>query len=143
MPNYKTHDRAAYIATPIITAGMLLYLSPVNTLVIVVSFLVGNHWLSPDLDIVSIMRKRWSILYVVWYPYQRLIRHRSFLSHSGPLSAALRLLYLSVLCIIPAILLLPMDTLIHHIQQYYILYVLFYIGVALADILHTTLDYLF
>lgn len=143
MPNHKTHDRAAYIATPVITVSMLLYFSPIVTLVVVVSFLVGNHWLSPDLDIVSIMRKRWSILYVVWYPYQRLIHHRSVLSHSGPLSAALRLLYLSLWFIIPAVLFVSVDVVLQHLQHYYVFYALFYIGVALADTLHTTLDYLF
>ena len=48
------------------------------------AFLVGGLWLSPDLDTRSNALHRWGPLGGIWWPYRRLIRHRSIWSH-GPL----------------------------------------------------------
>lgn len=65
------------------------------------AFLFGGLLLSPDLDINSRPYQRWGALRWLWWPYQRLIRHRSVLSHSPFLGTTLRLAYL--ICFVTAI----------------------------------------
>jgi uncharacterized metal-binding protein len=57
-------------------------------------FLLGGLWLSPDLDTLSRATARWGPLHRLWWPYRRLLRHRSLLSHSPLLGTAGRLAYL-------------------------------------------------
>ncbi len=57
------------------------------------AFLFGGLFLSPDLDIHSRPYQRWGILRWLWWPYQRLIPHRSMLSHSPFLGTAIRIVY--------------------------------------------------
>ncbi|MFM8525183.1 MAG: DUF2227 family putative metal-binding protein, partial [Cyanobacteriota bacterium] len=61
------------------------------------AFLIGGLWLSPDLDTRSNPTRRWGPLRWLWWPYRRLLRHRSLLSHSPLLGTAGRLLYLAAL----------------------------------------------
>jgi uncharacterized metal-binding protein len=58
------------------------------------AFLIGGLLLSPDLDTHSRPTARWGVLKVLWWPYRRLLRHRSLLSHSPLLGTAGRLAYL-------------------------------------------------
>jgi uncharacterized metal-binding protein len=55
---------------------------------------VGGLWLSPDLDTHSRATARWGPLRLLWWPYRRLLSHRSLLSHSPVLGSAGRLAYL-------------------------------------------------
>jgi hypothetical protein len=57
-------------------------------------FLLGGLWLSPDLDTFSRATARWGPLRLLWWPYRRLLRHRSLLSHSPLLGTGGRLAYL-------------------------------------------------
>lgn len=57
-------------------------------------FLAGGLLLSPDLDTHSRPTARWGALSLLWWPYRRLLRHRSLLSHSPLLGTAGRLTYL-------------------------------------------------
>ena len=130
MPGYRTHDRVALYAAPVIITASLYILPVQHALVIGAAFLIGNYYLSPDLDIDSVMNHRWGFLRFIWYPYRVIIPHRSVWSHSGPLSALVRCLYLSIF-LIPIYPFLALHT-------YYVL--LFYIGVALADTVHSLTD---
>jgi uncharacterized metal-binding protein len=57
----------------------------------------------PDLDIHrSYHFQRWGWLRWLWLPYQKSVRHRSFLSHGPVIGTAVRLLYLTVWVIILA-----------------------------------------
>jgi uncharacterized metal-binding protein len=58
------------------------------------AFLLGGLWLSPDLDTPSRVTARWGPLRGLWWPYRRLLRHRSLLSHSPLIGTAGRLAYL-------------------------------------------------
>ena len=55
------------------------------------AFLVGGLWLSPDLDTRSNALHRWGPLGGIWWPYRRLIRHRSIWSHGPLIGTATRL----------------------------------------------------
>jgi uncharacterized metal-binding protein len=90
----RAHDRATtLLALPFgLLWGPALGLEGV--LVASVLFLVGGLWLSPDLDTRSRAMARWGPLHLLWWPYRRLLRHRSLLSHSPLLGTGGRLAYL-------------------------------------------------
>jgi len=130
MPNYKTHDKVAHAVAPFITAVAWYVSSWQIAVTLLISFLLANRYLSPDLDIDSIMRRRWGILYIVWIPYRYAFHHRSIWTHSGPLSATIRFIYVSVL-------LVPLW--LYYIPPWEILFIM-YIGMVLADSVHSLLD---
>jgi uncharacterized metal-binding protein len=112
MASYRGHDNATLYSACLLgpvcywTAERLhgvgnsdgLALSPLaTTLLVVGAYLVSGLLLSNDLDIASRIYKRWGPLRLVWYPYQRLIPHRSLLSHGFIVGPVLRVLYLYVM----------------------------------------------
>lgn len=143
MPGYKTHDKAAYIAAPIITGASLAILPIEHSLLLGVAFLLSNHYLSPDLDVDSILNRRWGFLRFIWHPYRKIIYHRSVLSHSGPFSAAIRLLYLALWVFLPLSFIMPISAIYILLLHYWVLCAILYIGSALSDTLHTLLDLIF
>ena len=54
----------------------------------------GGLMFGPDLDIYSIQYQRWGYLRFIWLPYQKSLRHRSFLSHGPLIGTTLRVIYL-------------------------------------------------
>jgi uncharacterized metal-binding protein len=72
------------------------------------AFLLGGLLLSPDLDTRSNPSQRWGPLRWLWWPYRKLLRHRSLLSHSPLLGTAIRLAYLALLCLGLNLLLAPL-----------------------------------
>jgi uncharacterized metal-binding protein len=90
----RAHDRATtLLALPFgLLWGPALGLEGV--VLASVLFLVGGLWLSPDLDTRSRAMARWGPLHLLWWPYRRLLRHRSLLSHSPLLGTGGRLAYL-------------------------------------------------
>lgn len=105
------------------------------------AIILTNHYLSPDLDTNSIMNKRWSILRVIWYPYRRMFHHRSFFTHSGPISATLRLLYLLIL-LSPLLLVVSIYDVLYLAHVYRTEFSLVYIAACFSDTLHTGLDFI-
>jgi len=105
MPAGDTHDQIAVAASPLLAvAGAALAHSLgrpplaalLDGLLLTASHLACSRWLSPDLDLPSAaIDRHWGVLAPIWRPYERLIPHRHWLSHSG-LSALLRLAYLFV-----------------------------------------------
>lgn len=92
MPNYRTHD-AIGLAGSCIAGTYAAMQCDVQTGLLVYSFtLIQCYYFSPDLDCNSKIYNRWSIFKFVWYPYQKLVKHRSLISHSG-ISGLFRLLY--------------------------------------------------
>ena len=65
-----------------------------NGIVAGISFALGGLWLSPDLDSHSKPLKRWGILQIIWWPYRKVVPHRSFFSHGPFIGTTLRMLYL-------------------------------------------------
>jgi len=90
----RSHDRATgLLALPF---GLLWWpwLGAGGALAAGLAFLLGGLWLSPDLDTRSNAMRRWGPLQPLWWPYRRLLRHRSLFSHGPLLGSAGRLLYL-------------------------------------------------
>jgi uncharacterized metal-binding protein len=142
LPSYKTHDKIAYITAPVLTIASTTVLPSFYPFVFGAVFLAANHWLSPDLDIDSIMLRRWGFLSFIWYPYRKYIHHRSFLSHSGPFSATLRLAYLCLWVVLPLWYFVSIDTMIGYVLYYHLLFYILYGAMVAADTLHTLLDHL-
>lgn len=94
MPSGNTHSLIAGGAS-ILAGGALLYFQePMDAVILIVSIMVGDLWLSPDLDgAASNAKRRWWILKWIWRFYERL-PHRSPLSHWPILADILRLAYL-------------------------------------------------
>jgi uncharacterized metal-binding protein len=123
----------------------------INTAILVGSHLACSYWLSPDLDIDSTIDNRWGVLGIFWKPYEKLMPHRHWLSHSG-LSVLLRLGYLALLVL--ALLLLinllsgrnittPLyEGALATVQTYPLQVGLFVLGAIISDAIHSITDYL-
>ncbi len=96
MPSGKTHDAITVVgAVAAVPAWWLLTHEPRDwTLCATLagSILFSGLMLSPDLDLNSSIYHRWGPLKFLWLPYQKLVPHRSILSHSM-LGALLRVVY--------------------------------------------------
>jgi uncharacterized metal-binding protein len=64
------------------------------TLLVAGGFLFGGLMFGPDLDIYSRHYQRWGWFRWIWLPYQKSLRHRSFLSHGPIIGTTLRVIYL-------------------------------------------------
>jgi uncharacterized metal-binding protein len=96
MPSGHTHDRITLWSLPLV-AGLTFGQTQSSNLTLLVSggFLFGGLMFGPDLDIYSCQYQRWGWLRLIWLPYQKSLRHRSFLSHGPLIGTALRILYLT------------------------------------------------
>lgn len=108
MASGRDHDRATWLLA--LPFGLLWWpwLGPSGSSCAGLAFLLGGLWLSPDLDTRSNPTRRWGPLRLLWWPYRRLLTHRSLLSHSPLLGTAGRLLYLGVLVVAICLLTQPL-----------------------------------
>lgn len=113
MPNGKTHDIitivSAAAAAPVLVSSGLPEMNAAAVAVAVGSYVASGMVFSPDLDLHSRPYRRWGPLRFIWIPYQKMIPHRSWVSHSllfGPLIRVVyfvlmsTLLYLGVMALI-------------------------------------------
>jgi len=94
MPSGKTHDRITLWSLPgVVVLSLILTSNAQLTLTIAGGFLFSGLMFGPDLDIYSIQFKRWGKLSFIWLPYQKMLRHRSILSHGPIIGTTLRVIY--------------------------------------------------
>jgi uncharacterized metal-binding protein len=95
MPSGRTHDRITIWGLPLVT-GVTFWQSESGNMTLLVAggFMFGGLMFGPDLDIYSCQYKRWGWLRWIWLPYQKSLRHRSFLSHGPIIGTTLRVVYL-------------------------------------------------
>ncbi|MBD2495721.1 metal-binding protein [Nostoc sp. FACHB-280] len=107
MPSGRTHDRITLWALPLV-AGVAFWQTRSSSVTLLVAggFMFGGLMFGPDLDIYSRQYQRWGFLRWIWLPYQKSLRHRSFLSHGPIIGTTLRVIYLSCLLAIAALIIL-------------------------------------
>ncbi|MDL5050494.1 metal-binding protein [Oscillatoria amoena NRMC-F 0135] len=97
MPSGATHDRVTLWSLPLITgAAFSLTRNGELTLLVAGGYLFSGLLLSPDLDLQSRPYKRWGWLRWLWIPYQKMLSHRSVLSHGLVIGTLLRVFYLGL-----------------------------------------------
>tara|TARA_B100000131_G_C18089285_1_gene601514 strand:- start:1291 stop:1839 length:549 start_codon:yes stop_codon:yes gene_type:complete len=100
MASGQNHDKATKICCIPIAICIGLFFGLGHGMIAGISFLIGGLWLSPDLDTYSNSLKRWGFLKFLWWPYRKLIPHRSFFSHSPFIGTGFRLIYIVLLSLI-------------------------------------------
>ena len=90
------HDKATKFWSVLFGLGVSLFTDYKTGVIAGTSFGIGGLWLSPDLDTNSRPLKRWGPLKLLWFPYRKLIPHRSWLSHGPLIGNCLRISYLFI-----------------------------------------------
>ena len=104
MPSGKNHDRITWICLPLIILISLLIAQRFDlTIIVAFAFVFSGLMFGPDLDIYSQQYKRWKWIKFIWLPYQKTLKHRSFLSHGFIIGTVVRVLYLSIVIFLLAI----------------------------------------
>lgn len=98
MPSGKVHDQITIIAAAIAAPVWWFCVpAPVQSVgecaTLCGTILFSGLMLSPDLDLDSSIYQRWGPLRFLWWPYQKIMPHRSVFSHSLVVGPLLRLLY--------------------------------------------------
>lgn len=96
IPSGNSHSQIAHLAAALSLATVTYLGYPFEALALAVGVVVGDAWLSPDLDSDKCNAlRRWGPFKFIWEPYQRL-PHRHWASHWPVISDAIRVLYLAV-----------------------------------------------
>ena len=100
MSSGRRHDQSIWILSLPVGIAVGLVLGWAAALITAASCWAGGLWLSPDLDTRSNALRRWGALSFLWWPYRRLIPHRSLWSHGPLLGTTVRLGVLLTWCMI-------------------------------------------
>ncbi len=98
--NYKGHciTNMGILLGTVYTAHKLMPTTHENLGAYMVGFALGTLILSPDLDTFSRPYKNWGVLRFIWWPYQKSLKHRSWLTHGPLIGTLLRSVYLLLVC---------------------------------------------
>ena len=97
MPNAPTHDAITLITA---AGADIAYFhwaphpEPTLSVLYTAAYLFAGYACAGDLDLNSREYRRWGPLRFLWWPYQKLIPHRSRLSHGLFLGGVFRIFYL-------------------------------------------------
>ncbi|MBD2691269.1 metal-binding protein [Anabaena catenula] len=107
MPSGQTHDRITIWSLPFVAGVTMVSTRSSNmTLLVAGGFMFGGLMFGPDLDIYSRQFQRWGFLRWIWLPYQKSLRHRSFLSHGPIIGTTLRVVYLTSFLVVVGLIVL-------------------------------------
>lgn len=98
MPSGTTHDHLTVTVAVFIGTALMVQAEPssanLNRAIVTSGAILASGLLaSPDLDTASSIYERWGLLKWLWWPYQRFLPHRSWLSHGWLLAPWIRLAY--------------------------------------------------
>lgn len=146
MPNGKTHAKITTVVSVLIPMAAISYGVPVlSSIVMCIGATLGLA-INPDLDLSenrvrndvrhpvrNIIKTIWDLY---WFPYGRLIHHRSLVSHSPIFGTLIRSIYMSpiIFSIIYILSQIMPDRSIFNI------FVLLFIGLCISDIFHIVAD---
>lgn len=153
MSNGKTHFNFIKLTIPLLIIILILLSKKFNfkhpiffISLIIIFYYLGGYFFSPDLDIKSKPYNNWKYLKFIWYPYQKLIPHRSILSHGIFIGTTIRLLYLYL--IFSIIYSITFNVSLNYIiintfhfvyEKFYIFFPIF-LGLELSSLNHIFLD---
>jgi uncharacterized metal-binding protein len=101
MPNAPTHD---FLTLVTVTGADVAYFNlaphpnPTLAALFTASYVFAGYACAGDLDLKSKEYRRWGPLRFLWLPYQKLVPHRSWVSHGLIFGGVFRLLYLAGVC---------------------------------------------
>lgn len=101
MPNVRTHDTINMISAAVGNAAYFAFApKPEGELAILFTgaYLFAGYACAGDLDLDSTEYRRWGRFRFLWWPYKKMIPHRSRISHGLLLGGVVRALYLAVVC---------------------------------------------
>src|SRR5688500_17821201 len=96
MPGYRTHDFLTVAAAAALVPAYYALAprpDPHSAAILAGACLLSGLLFSPDLDLHSQPRRRWGRAGLLWWPYEKAIAHRSWVSHSHVAGPLLRLVY--------------------------------------------------
>jgi uncharacterized metal-binding protein len=97
MPGARTHDLIT-VATAAVGLGAYWQLTPrpdwTHAAICAGTYLFAGFACAGDLDLNSAQYRRWGPFRFIWWPYQKLVPHRSWVSHGLILGGVIRILYL-------------------------------------------------
>jgi uncharacterized metal-binding protein len=100
MPSGKVHD-AITVVTAVAAVPLWYVLCPGHDVapiaLVIGSYVFSGFWLSDDLDTRSVSYRRWGPLRFLWWPYQKLVPHRSWISHGIGIGPLLRVVYFGLM----------------------------------------------
>jgi uncharacterized metal-binding protein len=148
MSSGKFHRTFNTVASVPITGALIFGLgTPVPlALSFAAGYTIATYFINPDLDLYSDGYQSWGIFRFYWYPYQKILAHRSFLSHAPIVGTLFRIAYLLTL---PVLVLLLVGTaarnsvreaLLAWIPQFLPYILMFILGMVISDALHLVLD---
>jgi uncharacterized metal-binding protein len=95
MPMGTTHRRLnTAISVPLAAGALWLKWDAGYIVSLLAGFHFATYFMNPDLDLNSLGYKSWGWLRFIWWPYQKVLAHRCFLSHFPVISTLLRIIYL-------------------------------------------------
>ena len=134
MPNENVHARACVVTAGVIVGYGVHWQIPAAITVAAAAGSLTGIALTPDLDLVNslsgsgVLGKIWSAF---WWPYRKLIPHRSRISHLPFIGTSIRLAYL---------LWLPFLFALYYDVQIPAIVWAFFAGLSMADLGHALLD---
>lgn len=135
MPSGKTHTVATSLSAGTMAIVMSYAQFPTSEVIATFAGFMTTLVVNPDLDLNR--RKPREVLpflwWAFWFPYSRLMKHRSSLSHWPVISTLLRVTYLAI----PIFLLTDYIGINNNISNYYY----FFAGMVISDILHFLMDW--
>lgn len=147
MPMGTTHRRLnTAISVPMVAGALWLKWDAGFIVSLLAGFHFATYFMNPDLDLNSLGYKSWGWLRFIWWPYQKVLAHRCFLSHFPVISTLLRIIYLLWF---PVLLLLLLgssvraaarDTIFDWFPLLGPFLFVFVIGMILSDSLHALFD---
>jgi uncharacterized metal-binding protein len=99
VPETPVHDRITLISAGLLAPVFLAIPSEnrwISWGVLTGSYLLSGLAFSCDLDIQAAEYRRWGPLRWMWWPYARMVLHRSWLSHGLVVGPLLRLIYFAL-----------------------------------------------
>lgn len=96
MPSGKVHDKITVVTAAASVPVWWLTATnkdPIALVVALAAYVFSGFWLSDDLDTNSVSYKRWGAFRWLWWPYQKAVKHRSWVSHGVGVGPIGRVLY--------------------------------------------------